>query len=141
MTKETVLQIIDNNIIDNNDGAITADVLRRTLKSIVELTTSQGSQRYNARIGAFKSVDENTFSFDSMRQFSGFEDEKFDYEIKADGMYLVVAIPTDLLASSILSNGIEIPMQPPFVYQDNHVFVSSCPFKQGVIQNITITIN
>lgn len=43
MTKEEVLQVITDNITDNNSGAITAEVMRDTLNTMVEYTPEGSS--------------------------------------------------------------------------------------------------
>ena len=142
MTKETINQIIDQNIIDNDSGAITAEVLRKTLKSMLELSSSAPSQQqYTAWVGSFPSIDENTFALERMQIHNGAEDEAFDFEIIEDGDHLVIALQSDIAVGSITSNGIEIPMQPPFIYDNKQVFVSSHKLKQGLINNILIIIN
>lgn len=141
MTKETIKQTIEQNIIDNDSGAITAEVLRKTLNSMLELGSSQSSQQYTAWIGSFPSIDENTFSLERMQVHNGAEDEAFDCEIIEDGDHLVVALQSDIIVGSITSNGIEIPMQTPFTYDNKQVFVSSHKLKKGLIQNILVTIN
>ena len=143
MTKEEILQLINQNIADNDSGAITAEVLRQTLNSMVELGVgnTHATQSYVAWMGSFLKIDETTFMWDQMQSHEGSEDTPFDYEIKTDGEYLVIALPSDILVGSITSNGIEIPMQLPFVYGNYNVFVSSHKFKRGLVENILITIN